>query len=101
MTPKRSESTDYTSLCTVCIDYEDAGVADRIVYERPQSQLPGGRMTALDLARLSQYADDETLTAEALAIFAEMKDKGRIGPHATVMSIFIARSAAAALEMNL
>lgn len=101
MTPRRSESIDYTSQCTVCIDYEDASVTNRIVYERPQTQLPDGPMTARDLTRLSHYADDEALTKEAMMIFADMKSKGRIGPQAVVTGIFVARSAAAALEMDL
>lgn len=69
--------------------------------EHERSRFPEGPMTAQDLARLSQYADDEALTAEARAIFSDMQEKGRIGQQAVLGSIFIARSAAAALEMEL
>lgn len=101
MTLKRSDSIDYTSQCTVCIDYDDAGVTKRIVYERPQAKLPDRPLTAADLPHLSQYGDDAALTAEAQAIFADMKDQGQVGPQAAVGRIFVARSAAAALEMDL
>lgn len=101
MALKRSESIDYTSQCTVCIDYEDGGTTNRLVYERPQIQMPDGPLTELDRVRLSQYPNDEVLTEEARAIFSDMQDKGRIGQQAVLGSIFIARSAAAALEMDL
>ncbi len=42
MTPKRFESIDYASKCTVCIDYQDEGAEKRLVYERPQMHLSDG-----------------------------------------------------------
>ena len=32
MTRKRSDSIDYASECTVCIDYQDEGTVKRLVY---------------------------------------------------------------------
>ena len=101
MTPKRSDSIDYASECTVCIDYQDEGTVKRLVYERPQMQRPDRRLTALDLVKLSQYQTDDALTEEARAIFSDMQDKGRIGSGAVLSRVFIARTAAAALEMDL
>lgn len=101
MTPKRSDSIDYATECTVSIDYEDEGTVKRLVYERPQMQLPDRRLTELDLMKLSQYQTDDALTEEARAIFSDMQDKGRIGSGAVLGGVFIARTAAAALEMDL
>jgi len=101
MALKRSDSIDYTSQCTVCVDYEDGGTTNRIVYERPQIQVSHGPLTELDRVRLSQYPNDDVLTEEARAIFSDMQDKGRIDHQAVLGSIFIARTAAAALEMDL
>ena len=64
-------------------------------------QLPDRRLTALDLMKLSQYQTDDALTEEARAIFSDMQDKGRIGSGAVLSRVFIARTAAAALEMDL
>ena len=101
MTPKRADSIDYASECTVCIDYEDEGTVKRLVYERSQIQLPNHRLTELDLMKLSQYQTDDALTEEARAIFSDMRDNGRIGSGAVLGRVFIARTAAAALEMDL
>lgn len=101
MTPKRSKSIDYASECTVCIDYQDDGPVKRLVYERPQVQLPDRQLTGFDPMKLSQYQTDDALTEEARAVFSDMHEKGRIGPGAVLGRVFIARSAAAALEMDL
>ncbi len=101
MALKRSDSIDYTSQCTVCVDYEDGSTTNRLVYERPQIQVSDGPLTELDRVRLSQYPNDGVLTEEARAILSDMQDKGRIGHQAVSGSIFIARTAAAALEMDL
>ncbi|MBP1078664.1 hypothetical protein JOD63_002632 [Microbacterium terrae] len=98
---RRPDSIDYAAQCTICIDYEESGVANRIVYERPQMQLPERPLTAFERMKLSQYPDDEALTIEAKAIFADMRRTGRISQSATLGSIFIARTSAAAVEMNL
>ncbi len=50
---------------------------------------------------ISQYPTDNTLTEEARATFSNKQDKGRIGPDAVLGRVFIARTAAAALEMDL
>jgi hypothetical protein len=101
MTGKRSDSIDYGSQCTVCIDYHDGGAKNRLVYERPQVQVPDRPLTKFDRLRMSQYPDDAALTEEAHAIFSDMKAKGRVGRRGELGGIFIARSAAAALEMDL
>jgi hypothetical protein len=101
MTPTRAESIDYTSQCTVCVDYDDSGRADRLVYERPRMQVPDRPLTDLERVTITQYATDAELAEEARGIFADLQSKGRIGPHAVLGRIFIARTAAAALEMNL
>jgi hypothetical protein len=101
MTNRRSDSIDYTTQCTICIDYQESGAGNRIVYERPQMQIPNRPLTASDRLEMSQYQDDEALTTEAKAIFSNMKNKGTLGTSASLRSIFIARTAAAALEMNL
>ncbi len=98
---RRSDSIDYAVECTICIDYEESGVTNRIVYERPQMQVPDSPLTSFDRVRLSQYPDDEALTIEAKAIFADMRRSGRINQSAALGSIFIARTSIAALEMNL
>ncbi len=101
MPVKRSDSIDYTSQCTVCIEYEDGGTRNRLVYERPQIPVPDRPLTEFDLVRMSRYPDDRALTEEAHAIFSDMQAKGRVGSHAVLGSIFIARNAASALEMDL
>jgi len=101
MTARRSDSVDYTSQCTVCVDYQDGGTVKRLVYQRPPTQLPDRRLTELDLMQLSQYQTDDALTEEARAIFSDMQEKGHIGPDAVLGRIFVARTAAAALEMAL
>lgn len=98
---RRSNSIDYAAQCTICIDYDELGVTNRLVYERPQMQIPDRPLTAFEQMRLAQYPDDEALTMEAKAIFADMRRNGRIGESVTLGSIFIARTAAAALEMDL
>lgn len=97
MTSKRSDTVDYTTQCTVLITFLDGNRQDRIVYERPQWRLPDRPLTAFD--RLPPT--DDQLTAEAHAIFADMKQNKRIGASSTLVSIFVARTAAASLEMNL
>lgn len=52
-------------------------------------------------ARVLQVANDDELTAEDMRIFGEMKRRGRIGGTAELGGAFIARTVAAALEMNL
>ncbi len=101
MTNRRSDSIDYTVQCTVCIDYHQSGVENRIVYERPQMEIQHRPPTASERIQISQYPNDEALTIEAKAIFSDMQSKGRISSSAVLGSIFIARTAAAALEMNL
>jgi hypothetical protein len=64
-------------------------------------QLPDRRLTEPDLMKLSQYQTDDALIEEVRAIFSDMQDKGRIGPDAVLGRVFIARTAAAALEMDL
>jgi len=101
MTRKRSESVDYASECTVCVEYEDGGTDRRLVYERPQMQLPHRRLTRVDLMKIARYPTDQALAEEARAIFSDMQEKGQIGKHAALGRIFIARTAFAALEMDL
>lgn len=83
------------------IAYLDSDRQARFVYERPQPQLPEGPFNAFDRLRISQYATDVELDTEAKQIFADMKLNNRIGPSASLSSVFIARTAAAALEMGL
>lgn len=92
---------DYSTECTVCVIVIEGGVENRIVYERPQVQLPNRPLTSAERARALQFANDDELTAEAMWIFDDMKRKGRVGETAELGGIFIARTAAAALEMNL
>ena len=73
----------------------------RLVYECPQMQLPDRRRTALDPVKLSRHQSDNALTEEARAIFSDMQDRGRIGSGVVLGRVFIARTAAAALEMDL
>ena len=101
MTGKRSDSIDHLSQCTVCTDFHDDGSTNRLLYERPQIQVPDRPLTEFDRLRMSQYPNDEALTEEAHAIFSDMKAKGRVGQNAELGGIFIARSAAAALETDL
>ena len=98
---RRSDSIDYAVQCTICISYDESGIANRIVYERPQMQIPDRPLTAFERMRLSQHPDDETLTMEAKATFVDIRRSGRISESATLGSIFIARTSAAALEMDL
>ncbi|WP_110589836.1 hypothetical protein [Microbacterium suaedae] len=101
MTSHRSARVDYTSQCTVIITYFDGDRQDRVVYERPQSQVPDGPLSTFDRIRISQFPTDDELTVEARRIFADMKLNRRIGEAASLSSVFIARTAAAALEMGL
>lgn len=101
MTSHRSARIDYTSQCTVIITYLDGDRQDRMVYERPQPQVPDGPLSAFDRIRISQFPTDDELTIEARRIFADMKLKRRIGEAASLSSVFIARTAAAALEMGI
>jgi len=101
MSDSRANTIDYTTNCTVCIIYVEGGVENRLVYERPQMQIPNRPLSTPERARIAQMPDDQTLTVEAKAIFAGMRGKARITPSANLRSIFIARTAAAALEMSL
>lgn len=101
MTSRRSDTVDYSTQCTVIITFHDGDREDRIVYERPQPQIPDGPLSTFDRIRISQFQTDDELTTEARAIFSDMKRNDRIGRDATLSSIFIARTAAAALEMGL
>ncbi|WP_194763099.1 hypothetical protein [Microbacterium sp. UFMG61] len=101
MTSHRSARIDYTSQCTVIITYSDGSRSDRLVYERPQPQIPAGPLSTFDRIRLSQFPTDDELTIEAKRIFADMKLNNRIGKTASLDSVFIARTAVAAREMGL
>lgn len=101
MASRRSETVDYSRECTVLILFTDGELEHRIVYERPQPHVPAERMNVFDALRVSQHPTDEQLTAEAKWIFGDMKAKDRIPASSELMGIFIARTAAAALEMNL
>lgn len=101
MTSRRSNTVDYMTQCTVIITYVDGDRQDRLVYERPQPQIPDGRLTTFDRIRLSQFPTDDELDIEAKRIFSDMKFNNRIGNEASLSSIFIARTAAAAVEMGL
>ncbi len=101
MTSHRHDSVDYTTQCTVIISYVDGDRQHRLVYERPQAQIPDGPLSTFDRIRISQFPTDDDLTIEARRIFADTKRNGRIGKTASLSSIFVARTAAAALEMGL
>lgn len=101
MTMSRHESIDYTKNCTVLVSYDEAGVENRLVYERPQMPIPNRTLTPVERARIAQFPDNDALTIEAKAIFSDRQMKGRIDSAAALSSIFIARTAAQALEMNL
>lgn len=101
MTERRSKTVDYSSYCTVCVTYDVDGIESRLVFERPQMQLPDRPLTTFDLARLRQFPDDAALDVEARRIFADMKRINRLAKGAVLRSIFIARTAAAALELQL
>lgn len=101
MTERRSDTVDYSSHCTICVTYDVDGIESRLVFERPQMQLPDRPLTTFDLVRLKQFPDDAALDVEARQIFADMKRNGRLAEGAVLRSIFIARTAAAALEMRL
>lgn len=101
MTSRRSSTVDYTTQCTVIITYVDGDRQDRLIYERPQPQIPDGPLTTFDRIRLSQFPTDDELDIEAKRIFSDMKSNNRIGNEASLSSIFIARTAVAAVEMGL
>ena len=101
MTIRRSDSIDYTTQCTVLVAYHEGGVEKRIVYERPQMRPPNRSLTAAEEMQVLQFPTDDQLTTEAKAIFQDMQSRGAISRSAELSSIFIARSSAAALEMNL
>lgn len=101
MTSHRSDGIDYTTQCTVIITYINGDHQDRLVYERPQPNVPDGPLGSFDRIRIAQFPTDDDLTAEAFRIFADMKRNGRLGEGASFGSVFIARTAAAALEMGL
>lgn len=100
MTAHRSNTIDYTTQCTVIVTYITGGRQDRLIYERPQPNMPDGLLGAFDRIRMLQFPTDDELTVEARRIFADMKRNGRIGKAASLSSVFIARTAAAALEMG-
>lgn len=100
MTAHRSDTIDYSTQCTVIVTYVTGGRQDRLIYERPQPSMPDGSLGAFDRIRILQFLTDEELTVEARRIFADMKFKGRIEKAASLSSVFIARTAAAALEMG-
>jgi hypothetical protein len=85
----------------VCVIFEESGTENRIVYERPQMQIPNRPLTAAERKQIVQFPNDDALTAEARAIFSDMQVQGQISAPAILRSIFIARTSAAALEMNL
>lgn len=101
MATGRDRGVDYSTECTVCIIVIDEGVEKKVVYERPQVQLPNRPLTPADRGRALQAPNDAELTDEAKWIFGDMKNKGRIGKNAELGGIFIARTAAAALEMKI
>ncbi len=101
MTSSRHDDVDYTTQCTVIITYVDGDQQDRLVYERPQTQIPDGPLSTFDRIRISQFPTDDELTIEAQRIFADMKRNDRIGKAASLSSVFVARTAAAALEIGL
>ncbi|MGO1737157.1 MAG: hypothetical protein ACTHZ9_12675 [Leucobacter sp.] len=101
MTSHRSSRVDYTSQCTVIITYFDGDRQDRLVYERSQPKVPDGPLSTFDRIRISQFPTDDELTTEARQIFADMKLNRRIGESASLSSVFIARTAAAAHEMGI
>lgn len=101
MTSSRADTVDYTTQCTVLITYLDSDREDRLVYERPQTQVPAGPLSTFDRIRISQFPTDDELTVEARRIFADIKRNDRIGKSSMLSSVFIARTAAAALEMSL
>jgi hypothetical protein len=68
MTIRQAGSIDYTAECTVCIIYDQAGVESRIVYERPQMQIPNRPLTASERAQILRLPNDEALTVEAKAV---------------------------------
>ena len=73
MTSRRSDTVDYSTQCTVIISFHDHDREDRIVYERPQTQIPDGPLSTFDRIRISQFPTDDELTTEARMIFADMK----------------------------
>ena len=101
MSDTRATSIDYTTNCTVAIIFQDDGRESRLVYERPQMQIPDRPLSLAERAQIVKLPDDSQLTIEAKAIFRDMRLNGRISPSAVMQSIFIARTAAAALEMSL
>lgn len=101
MTSHHSDGVDYTAQCTVIITYIEGGQQNRLVYERPQPQVPDGPLSAFDHIRVSRFPTDDDLNVEARRIFADMKLNDRTDKAASLSSIFIARTAAAAIEMGL
>lgn len=73
---------NYSILCTVVLKVSQHDREDTVVYERPQA------------------VDDGTLTTEALAIFNDMKSKGRLADDAELMAIGVARNKEQAEEMG-
>src|SRR3546814_12798544 len=69
----RASTANYTTQCTVLITYLDGDREDRLVYERPQTQVPAGPLSTFDRIRISQFPTDDELTIEARTIFADMK----------------------------
>lgn len=101
MATGRDRGVDYSTECTVCIIVIDGGLENKVVYQRPQVQLPDRPLTPEERTRASRVPTDAELTAEAKWIFNDLRNNGRIGPQAELGGVFIARTAAAALEMNL
>lgn len=101
MTSTRRDDVEYTTQCTVIITYVDGDRQDRLVYDRPQTQIPDGPLSTFDRIRISQFPTDDELTIEAQQIFADMKRNDRIGKTSALSSVFIARTAASAHEMGL
>ena len=87
--------------CTIFVTYEEAGAENRLVYERPQRQIPHRPLSLIERMQVAQFPNDEVLTAEAKAIFSDMQVKGRISMSAVLSSVFIARTSEAAREMTL
>ncbi|CAH0144826.1 hypothetical protein [Microbacterium sp. Bi128] len=101
MTTGRDRGVDYATHCTVCIIVIDGDIENKVVYERAQPQIPDRPLTPAEREHAMQFLTDAELTNEAKWIFDDMKSKGTIGAQAELGGVFIARTAAAALEMNL
>lgn len=94
-------SERYATRCTVIITYIGGGREDRLVYERPQPQVPEDPLSTFDRIRVPQFPTADELTIEARWIFGDMKLNRRIGKAASLSSVFISGTAAAAVEMGL